>query len=202
MQPNWDKGNGLLPCIVQDHATGEALMLAYLSKDSLRLTRETGKMHYFSRSRQKIWMKGEESGHTQELVSLRLDCDGDTFLALVKQTGPACHTNAPTCFLNEDALEGTATGPVLTDLWRTLEDRRENPVEGSHTTRLLTDENLRLKKVAEEAAELILGCAKKDPDEVRYEAADLVYHALVACAAEGVTLGDVLGELAARRKKK
>jgi phosphoribosyl-ATP pyrophosphohydrolase/phosphoribosyl-AMP cyclohydrolase len=190
------KGGGLVPCIAQDAVTGRVLMLAYVSEESLQRTRETGFMHYFSRSRNRVWKKGEESGHVQEVVSIDVDCDGDALLAKVRQTGPACHTGEPCCFYTPVMGDGDL---VLHELWAVLLDRKAHPKEGSHTTKLLANENLRLKKVAEEAAELIMAAHKHDRAGVVYEAADLVYHTLAVLAAEGVEPRAVLEELARRR---
>ncbi|MHB8604180.1 MAG: bifunctional phosphoribosyl-AMP cyclohydrolase/phosphoribosyl-ATP diphosphatase HisIE [Thermoplasmatota archaeon] len=190
--------DGLVPCIAQDAATGEVLTLAYMSRESLALTRETGFVHYFSRSRNRIWKKGEESGNVQRVVSLALDCDGDALLARVEPTGPACHTGARSCFFTP--VVGYAEAGLL-ELERVFEERAANPRTGSHTSRLLADENLRLKKVAEEAGELIMAAKDADPAKVQAEAADVVYHALAAAFAAGVTPRDVMRELAARRSK-
>ncbi len=196
MEPDWAKGNGLLPCVTVDAATGDVLTLAYVNAEALEATIATGEMHYWSRSRNCLWRKGEESGNGQDVVSISLDCDGDAFLSRVRPRGPACHTGAATCFHNAVHGEGESG---LAELERVIADRVANPREGSHTTRLLADENLRLKKVAEEAGEVIM--AAKDGDRARLtsEIADLVYHALVAGAAAGVMPRDVLRELAQRR---
>jgi phosphoribosyl-ATP pyrophosphohydrolase/phosphoribosyl-AMP cyclohydrolase len=195
--PDFAKGGGLVPCVVQDAATGDVLMLAYVNREAFDATLSTGFMHYWSRSRGRLWRKGEESGHVQEVVSLSVDCDGDTLLAIVRQTGPACHTGSATCFFTPLLGKGE---PGLAEIERVVRERQERPVEGSHTTRLLSNENLRLKKVAEESGELIMAAKDRDRARVASEAADVVYHALVAAAAEGVTARDVLRELAARRK--
>lgn len=196
MEPDWDKGRGLLPCIVQEARSLEVLMLAYVSPEALERTRATGQMHYFSRERQRLWRKGEESGHVQRLRALSLDCDRDALLALVEQQGPACHTGNATCFHNP--IEGQA--PALLELWRTIEARRAARPEGSYTARLLADEGLRLKKVVEEAAEVAMACKAGDREHAVREFADLAYHALVAMAAIGVGPGDVAEELARRAR--
>ena len=202
MMPDFSKGDGLVPCVTQDARTGEVLTLAYMNAEALAKTRETGFMHYWSRSRGKLWKKGEESGHAQEVVSLALDCDGDALVARVRPHGPACHTGARSCFhapLHGDAAAG---GGALLDLERVLLERQAAPREGSHTTRLLADENLRLKKVAEEAGEVIMAAKEGDRARLASELADLVYHALVAGVAAGVPPSDVLRELERRRRRR
>lgn len=192
---DWAKMGGLVPVIAQDATTGVVLTLAYANEESLRLTRETGFMHYFSRSRNRLWKKGEESGHVQEVVSLDLDCDGDAILAKVRPHGPACHTGEETCFYTPLSGEG---GLVLDELWATLLDRKAHPTDG-HTSKLLANENLRLKKIGEEATELVMAAHKHDRAGLVAEAADLLYHALVVLAAEGVEPRDVVRELDRRR---
>jgi phosphoribosyl-AMP cyclohydrolase / phosphoribosyl-ATP pyrophosphohydrolase len=196
--PDWEKMEGLLPCVTTDAVTGEVLTVAYVNEEALNLARDTGVMHYWSRSRNRIWKKGEESGHVQEIVSLALDCDGDAVLARVTPKGPACHEGTRSCFTVN--VQGHHRPPPLTDLQDVLLDRAQNPKPGSHTTALLTDENLRLKKIAEESGEVLMAAKDKDPASLKSEIADLVYHALVAGVAAGVTPRDVLEELAARRK--
>lgn len=197
VKPDWQKMRGLLPVVAQDAATGEVLTVAYMNEEALDLTRRTGLVHYWSRSRERIWKKGEESGNVQEVVALALDCDMDTLLATVRPHGPACHTGERTCFHHR--LHGDPAIPLV-HLERTFAARMAAPVAGSHTSRLMTDENLRLKKVAEEAGEVIMAAKDKDPKRLASEIADLVYHALAAGAAAGVTPGDVLRELERRRK--
>lgn len=199
MGVDFAKGNGLVPCVTQDALTGEVLTLAYMDKEALRLTRETGFMHFFSRSRQRIWKKGEESGHVQEVVALELDCDGDALLAKVLRHGPACHTGKDSCF--HERIHG-AGGVTIDELERVLAERLATPQAGSHTSRLLADENLRLKKLTEEGGELIMAAKDHDKARIAEETADLVYHALVVCRAEGVAWRDVMGVLAKRRAGK
>ncbi len=193
---DFEKGDGLVPCIAQDALTGQVLMLAYMNEAALERTLETGQVHYYSRSRQALWRKGETSGHTQELVALGVDCDQDTLLALVDQTGPACHTGEPTCFF--DHVEGVPE-PVLVDLWHVIEGRAAELPEGSWTTRLLTEEGLVEDKVLEEAQEVVDRAGGAGEDSLAHEIADLVYHVLVLAKKHGVGLEDVLGELAKRR---
>jgi phosphoribosyl-ATP pyrophosphohydrolase/phosphoribosyl-AMP cyclohydrolase len=184
----------LTPVIVQDVETNNVLMMAWADREALRRTRRTGWMHYWSRSRGRLWKKGESSGHVQRLVELLKDCDGDTLLARVRQKGPACHLNRASCFTDRVF---TARG-VLDALWATIEERRRRRPRGSYTARLLKDRDLRLKKLLEEAAELALAAAGGKKKNVIWEAADLIYHALVVLAAAGVTLDDVDRELARR----
>lgn len=183
------KGDGLVPVVTQHSRTGEILMLAYADREALRRSLETGDMWYFSRSRGRLWKKGEQSGHTQRLVSLDFDCDGDTVLARVEPSGPSCHTGSWSCF---------SAPPVLAALGALLQQRADDPPEGSYTARLLTDENLRLKKLGEESVELALACAAGDAPRVAAEAADVIYHTLVACLGAGVGVDAVLAALEQR----
>lgn len=196
---------GLVPAIAQDIKTGAVLMLAYMNEESLRLTIETGYATYYSRSRQRLWKKGEESGHVQKVRAIRYDCDGDTLLLQVEQTGPACHTGEYTCFHNtlselvegEGASKGSA---VLQEVYNVILDRMEHPVEGSYTNYLL-DKGIEkiAKKVGEEATETVIAAIKGSKDEVRYEASDLLYHLLVLLAHQQITLEEIWTELASRR---
>ena len=199
MQVDFAKGNGLVPCIAQDALTGEVLTLAYMNEEALRATRETGFLHYWSRSRNRLWKKGEESGNVQEVVALEVDCDGDAILAKVRRHGPACHTGAESCFHRRLHGRGDV---VLADLERVLDERKAQPRADSHTSKLLANENLRLKKVAEEAGEVIMAAKDHDRAKLAEETADLVYHALVALKAEGGAWRDVMETLARRRSGK
>lgn len=192
------KGGGLVPCVAQDALTGRVLMLAWMDEAALERTLATGEMHYHSRSRGRLWKKGEESGHTQELVSLAVDCDGDTLLALVRQAGPACHTGTDTCWVGRE-LHGKGVEPVLADLWGVIEDRRAHPKAGSWTNKLLAEPGLVEAKVREEADEVVARAGGEGEDTLAHEIADLVYHALVLGAKHGTTLDDVLAELTGRR---
>lgn len=181
---DFDKGGGLVTIVAQDAATGAVLMVAMGNREAVERTVATGEMHYFSR-RRGLWRKGETSGHTQRVVSLTPDCDGDTVLALVEPRGPACHTGAVTCF------EG-AGGDALSTLDRTIAERAAGGgTEASYTRRLLADRNVRLKKLGEEMAELITACADDDQHRATEEAADVVYHTMVALRALGVGIDDV-----------
>lgn len=196
MKPDWTKMQGLLPVVIQDHATLEVLMVGYMSPEALERTLASGEMHFFSRSRGKLWRKGEESGNWQHMRALALDCDGDAILAQVEQEGAICHTGMPTCF--HHPLAGQP--PALLSLWHTIAARKARPSEGSYTSKLLADENLRLKKLAEEAGEAIMACKDRDREHAIREFADLQYHMWVAMAAMDIAPGDVARELAKRAK--
>jgi phosphoribosyl-AMP cyclohydrolase / phosphoribosyl-ATP pyrophosphohydrolase len=186
---------GLVPVVAQDAASGAVLMVAWATREALEATLLTGAMHYWSRSRGELWRKGATSGHVQTLVSLHGDCDGDTLLARVRQEGPACHTGEATCF---GAVE-PAPGGVLRELWSVLEERDRDRPEGSWTTRLLEDENLRLKKLGEETVELVTALVRDEPRAAE-EAADLVYHLMVALRGAGRDWAEVEDELRKRRR--
>jgi phosphoribosyl-AMP cyclohydrolase / phosphoribosyl-ATP pyrophosphohydrolase len=196
---------GLIPVVAQDAATGAVLMLAWANRAALEHTLETGFMYYHSRSRNELWKKGETSGNVQEVVSLHGDCDGDTLLARVRQSGKACHTGTATCF-GEGVGGGSGAGAerpggdVLAELQATLESRLRDRPEGSYTSKLLSDENLRVKKLGEESAELIAALTRGDPG-VTEEAADLVYHLMVALLAAGRSWDEVLDALRRRQGK-
>ncbi|MHB1194560.1 MAG: bifunctional phosphoribosyl-AMP cyclohydrolase/phosphoribosyl-ATP diphosphatase HisIE [Longimicrobiales bacterium] len=190
---DFSKLTGLVPVVAQDAADGRALMLAFATREALEKSLTTGEMHFWSRSRGTLWRKGETSGNTLRVVSLHADCDGDAVLALVRPTGPACHTGEGTCF-------GDGAAPELPALDATLAARHAERPAGSYTVRLLDDENLRLKKLGEETAELVAALAKGDPERAREEAADLLYHMLVALRAAGVPATEVLEALEARRR--
>ena len=191
--------DGLVPAIAQDIATGEVLMLAYMNKESLQLTLETQIVHYYSRSRKEIWKKGETSGNIQELKGFYYDCDGDTILLKVKQTGVACHTGEYSCFFNE-VVSSQDYKNTLGELYKVILNRKNNPKEGSYTNYLF-DEGVDkiLKKVGEESAEVIIG-AKNNREELIYESSDLIYHLMVLLVNEGISLGDIYEELTKRMK--
>ena len=194
--------DGLIPVIVQNYKTGEVLMLAYMNQDAFEHTIKTGKMTYYSRSRQERWVKGETSGHYQYVKSLTLDCDKDTILAKVDQIGVACHTGSPTCFFQP--LVGSdydETNPlqVFESVYDTIVDRKKNPKEGSYTNYLF-DKGIDkiLKKVGEEATELVIAAKNPNPEEIKYELSDFLYHAMVLMVERGVTWEDIVKELADR----
>lgn len=190
---------GLVPAIAQDIATGEVLMLAYMNEESLKLTLETKIAHYYSRSRKELWKKGETSGNIQEVKGFYYDCDADTILLKVNQIGVACHTGSYSCFFNE--VEGTKDYKnTISDLYKVILGRKENPVEGSYTNYLFKEGiDKILKKVGEESAEVIIG-AKNNREELIYESSDLIYHLLVLLVNEGVSLVDIYEELTKRMK--
>ena len=193
---------GLLPVVAQDATTGTVLMVAWANLEALSRTLQTDELHFWSRSREVLWRKGESSGNVLGVESLHADCDGDVVLARVRPAGPACHTGEATCF-GEGAMGSSADAEpqdALTALRRTLESRARELPEGSYTTRLLGDENLRLKKLGEETAELVAALARGESARAGSEAADLVYHLLVALQGAGVDWEDVLAELERRRK--
>jgi phosphoribosyl-AMP cyclohydrolase / phosphoribosyl-ATP pyrophosphohydrolase len=188
---------GLVPVVAQEVSTGDVLMVAWASREALERSLSTGDMHYWSRSRGELWRKGSSSGNVQTLVSLHADCDGDTLLARVRSAGPACHTGEATCF---GVSEGDAPeSRVLDELWEILGARDRERPEGSWTTRLLDDENLRLKKLGEETVELVTALVRGEPRATE-EAADLVYHLMVALKGAGRDWNEVLEELAGRRR--
>ena len=185
---NFDKGGGLVTVVAQDARTGIVLMVAHADREALERTIETGEMHYRSRTRG-LWHKGATSGNTQRVVSLAPDCDGDTVLARVDPSGPACHTGQMSCFGG-----GALASDALSALDRTLAARSttlSTDVSASYTQRLLADRNLRLKKLGEEMAELITACADGDRERAMQEGMDVLYHTLVALRALDVTLDDV-----------
>ena len=199
---NFDKNNGLVVVVTQDATSGALLMVAHADREALERTIASGEMHYRSRSRG-LWHKGATSGNTQRVVSLSADCDGDTVLARVIPAGPACHTGSASCF-GDAALAADTLGmldSVILDRARELaRDAHQGgeSASGSYTQRLLKDRNLRLKKIGEEAAELVLACADENKARSVEEAADLVYHILVALRSIGATMADLREELAAR----
>lgn len=190
--------DGLVPCVVQDWSTGEVLTLAYMNGEALRRTRETGELHLFSRSRQEQWHKGETSGNVQAVRALRLDCDGDTLLALVEPAGPACHTGERTCF-HRGELEPAAPHEVLHALERTLARRAQERPAGSYTVELLEDPPRIGEKVMEEAEEVSRAAREESDQRVDEEAADVLYHLLVLLRSRGRTLDDAERVLDGRR---
>jgi phosphoribosyl-AMP cyclohydrolase / phosphoribosyl-ATP pyrophosphohydrolase len=190
---------GLVPCIVQDWRTGEVLTLAYMNAESLRLTRETGETHFFSRSRQELWHKGATSGNTQSVKSIRYDCDGDALLALVEPAGPACHTGKRTCF-HRGELAPAAPHESLPTLERTIADRASVRPDGSYTAKLLADPELNGAKVQEEAEEVVRAAREESDERVSEEAADVIYHLAVLLRGRGLSLADAERVLDGRRK--
>jgi len=200
-QVNFDD-RGLVPVIAQDHATGEVLTLAYASEESLRLSVETGELHFYSRSREEIWRKGETSGNVLKLRQLRLDCDGDAIVALVEPTGPACHTGERSCFYRELGGDGTpdpALHEILVALERTLRSRAAERPQGSYTVKLLDDPKLIGEKVEEEAEEVVRAAREESDERVAEEAADVLYHLAVLLVARDVPQATVMEVLDGRR---
>jgi len=193
---------GLVPCVAQDFASGEVLTLAYVNEEALRLTVETGEMHFFSRSRGKIWHKGEESGNVLKLRQLRYDCDGDAIVALVEPTGPACHTGERSCFYRElsDGEPAPVAHEALAVLQRTLRSRAAERPEGSYTVKLLDDPQLIGAKVEEEAEEVVRAAREESDERVAEEAADLLYHLSVLLASREVPHSAVMEVLNGRRR--
>ena len=191
---------GLIPVVVQDHITGEVLMVAWANEEAIAKMKETGYTHFWSRSRQKLWKKGEESGNVQKIVSIQSDCDDDTLLVrVIQENGIACHTGNPTCFFKTVYGDPTQTSMIIAELRRVIHDRRVNPEEGSYTCKLFNDETKMCKKIVEEAAEYVLAIKDKDEDETAWELADLIYHALVAAEKENIDIQKVYEKLAERR---
>lgn len=194
--------SGLIPVIVQDYKTNEVLMMAYMNEEAFDHTVKTGRMTYYSRSRQCQWVKGETSGHYQYVRSLAVDCDKDTILAKVEQIGAACHTGNRSCFYTTIVgSDHDAKNPlqVFESVYDTILDRKEHPKEGSYTNYLF-DKGLDkiLKKVGEEATEIVIAAKNPNPEEIKYEIADFLYHAMVLMAERGVTWEDITKELADR----
>jgi len=190
---------GLVPCIVQDWRTGEVLTLAYMNAEALKRTRETGEIHFFSRSRQQLWHKGETSGHTQTVKAIRYDCDADALLALVEPTGPACHTGERSCFHRGDLTPG-APHETLPTLERTIADRATTRPKTSYTTKLLDDPTYAGAKVQEEAEEVVRAAREESDERVAEEAADVIYHLAVLLRVRGLSLADAEQVLDGRRK--
>lgn len=194
--------HGLVPVIAQDYQTKDVLMLAYMNEEAFEHTVKSGRMTYYSRSRKQQWVKGETSGHFQYVKSLTVDCDKDTLLAKVEQIGAACHTGNRTCFfqtiIGNDA-ENKNPQRILESVYRTIQDRKEHPKEGSYTNYLF-DKGIDkiLKKVGEEATEIVIAAKNPDPEEIKYEISDFLYHAMVLMVEKGVTWDDVAEELANR----
>ena len=194
--------DGMVPVIVQDYKTDEVLMLAYMNEEAFQTTLETGKMTYWSRSRDELWTKGLTSGHVQYVKSLTLDCDNDTILAKVSQVGAACHTGNRTCFFQElvkKPYDDTNPLRVFQDVYDVILDRKAHPKDGSYTNYLF-DKGIDkiLKKVGEECTEIVIAAKNPDKEEIKYEISDFLYHVMVLMAEKGVTWEDITRELARR----
>lgn len=205
--------DGLIPAIVQEADTGKVLMLAYQNREALAKTLETGYTWFYSRSRQELWNKGATSGHYQQVRDIYYDCDGDTILLQVDQIGNACHKDFHSCFHNHITPTGVETvdngklgdgdqlGRILEELAQVIKERKEELPDGSYTTYLFTKGlDKILKKVGEEAAEVIIGAKNNNPEELIYETSDLIYHLLVLLAEQNIELSSIARELAKRRK--
>jgi len=189
---------GLVPCIVQDWETGEVLTLAYMNAESLRLTRQTGEIHFYSRSRQELWHKGATSGNTQTVKAIRYDCDADALLALVQPAGPACHTGERSCF-HRGELTPAAPYETLPTLERTIAERAATRPEGSYTARLLDDPEYAGAKVREEAEEVARAAREESDERVAEEAADVLYHLAVLLRGRGLSIAEAERVLDGRR---
>jgi len=195
--------DGLVPVVAQDAATGKVLMLAYMNREALARTVATGEAWYWSRSRDRLWRKGEESGHGQRVREIRIDCDGDALLLVVDQQGPACHTGHGVCFFRDlDGVVGEAPATdILDELFAVIGERAARRPAGSYTAALLAaGPEAIAAKVAEESAELVRAGREESPRRVVEEAADLLFHAMVLLAHRGVSLDDVRRELVRRRR--
>lgn len=205
---DFEKQDGMIPVVVQDNETLEVLMLAYMNKEALELTISTNYAHYFSRSKQRLWKKGEESGHTQKVNEILLDCDNDTILLKVKQHGVACHTGRKSCFFTNIKTNGIISDvevnpnlsySVIDLLYHTILERKHSDSEKSYTSSLLNGkENNLLKKIVEEAGELTFALKDNDENEIIYESADVTYHVLVALAKHNISPDRIKQELARR----
>ena len=186
----------LIPVITQDVRTNDVLMMAWMDEKALAKTKKTGWMHYWSRSRKKYWKKGEESGHVQKLVSLHYDCDKDTILARVEQTGPACHTGSQTCWTKKP----WRVHPAIDELETVFAERKRKPKKDSYTNKLIDDPARLREKLIEEVCELEMAVRSKKKGEIAEEAADVLYHYLLLLFTSGVTFQDVAGVLERRRR--
>lgn len=197
--------DGLVPAIVQDAGTGEVLMAAYMNEESLKLSIETGRATFWSRSRKELWEKGKTSGNYMYIKEIRTDCDGDCLLVLAEPAGPACHTGKRTCFFRningaELDLEKKGSDDILKRLMAVTLDRKRNPKEGSYTNYLFNKgEDKILKKVGEEAAEVVIAGKNRSKEEIAYETADLMYHLTVMLADNNMSWEDIFDELEKRR---
>jgi phosphoribosyl-AMP cyclohydrolase / phosphoribosyl-ATP pyrophosphohydrolase len=193
---------GLIPAIAQDYLDGTVLMMAWMNRQSLQKTLETGETWYWSRSRQELWHKGETSGHLQKVKSIRYDCDSDALLISIEQIGDiACHTGERSCFHQVNSQKVSPPKDTLSSLFDIICDRRDHPNEKSYTCQLLAGgDNKILKKIGEESAEVVMACKDNHKDEIAGEVADLFYHTLVALAYHNVNLRDVYKKLEERKK--
>lgn len=190
---------GLIPAVIVEAGTHRLLMVAYMNRESLKISMETGKTCFWSRSRQELWTKGETSGNYQHIVSITADCDLDTLKVVVEKDGPACHTGAETCFFNQVYQSEEKSDFTMDALMELIRGRKTNPQEGSYTTYLFRKGlDKILKKIGEESTEVIIAAKDNDPKETIYEISDLVYHVMVMMIQQGISLEDIRRELASR----
>lgn len=190
---------GLIPAVIVEAGTHQLLMVAYMNRESLKISMETGKTCFWSRSRQELWTKGETSGNYQHIVSITADCDLDTLKVVVEKDGQACHTGAETCFFNPVYQSEEKSDFTLDALMELIRGRKTNPQEGSYTTYLFQKGlDKILKKIGEESTEVIIAAKDNDPKETIYEISDLVYHVMVMMIQQGISLEDIRRELASR----
>ncbi|GAA4427637.1 bifunctional phosphoribosyl-AMP cyclohydrolase/phosphoribosyl-ATP diphosphatase HisIE [Pontibacter saemangeumensis] len=202
MELDFDKTNGLVPAVIQDELTAQVLMLGYMNREALDKTREEGVVTFFSRSKNRLWTKGETSGNTLNVVSITRDCDNDTLLIKVKPNGPTCHTGTTSCFGEEEDSNRASAIRFIASLEEVIQERKTNPVEGSYTNFLFEKGvNKIAQKVGEEAVETVIDAVAGKLDTMKGEAADLLYHLLVLLAATGMELKDVVKVLEERHKK-
>ena len=205
---DWEKMNNLIPVITQDATTNEVLMLAFMNQEALELTLKTNYAHYFSRSKQRIWKKGESSNHLQQIVEILIDCDNDTLLLKVNQEGVACHTGRKSCFftnlttnetISDVQIDTSSAYGVIDTLYHTIQEKKNDDPTKSYTAKLLQGkQNSMLKKIVEESGEFTFAIKDNDAEEIIYEAADITYHVLVALASKNISPDRVKQELARR----
>lgn len=196
---DWDKGKGLVPAIVQDAQSGDVLMLAYMNAEALQQTIETKNVTFFSRSKQRLWMKGETSGHVLNLVSVNLDCDQDTLLIKANPRGPTCHTGSETCFGKRSGFDSDHALEFLSKLQTLIQSRKEAPATGGYTSSLFDSGLIRIaQKVGEEGVEVVVAALAEDDVALIGEASDLVYHLIVLLTEKDLTLEDLVSELKLR----
>lgn len=205
---DWEKMNNLIPVITQDATTNEVLMLAYMNQEALELTLKTNYAHYFSRSKQRIWKKGESSNHLQQIVEILIDCDNDTLLLKVNQEGVACHTGRKSCFftnlatneaISDVQIDTSSAYGVIDTLYHVIQEKKNDDPTKSYTAKLLQGkQNSMLKKIVEESGEFTFAIKDNDTEEIIYEAADITYHVLVALASKNISPDRVKQELARR----
>lgn len=202
MELDFDKTGGLVPAVIQDNITGQVLMLGYMNQEALDKTQQEGLVTFFSRSKNRLWTKGETSGNTLEVISITQDCDADALLIKVKPNGPTCHTGTTSCFGEEAAAGRIKAIQFIAQLEEVIQERKANPAEGSYTNFLFEKGvNKIAQKVGEEAVETVIDAVAGKLDTMKGEAADLLYHLLVLLAATGLELKDVVAVLQERHKK-